>query len=287
VATTTYRRPAHLQDRRIGLIYDLRKVGPRVRARRTEPQGNLDHLIRQAQGVGAPAVEVLHGGSVANANDYHALTDAWLLAGCPDGIGVAIGTRVRANKITEAKAATAAAVHAERITGVLGRVRRLLPADLDVAGQAHTAFDRGYTEARRELARAQLGLLLGQLAQAGLQAPAGAHASLDGVRVETWMLKRKPWEWEISAEPDAEARSIMIEMVGFDRYLTHQGGHVVHEDGTGKLWARGADKGVQVRCPSTGREYFLFVPPTVTTAREAVAWTFGLPAREYHPDQES
>lgn len=54
MAITTFARPAHLTDRRIGLIYDLRKLGPRVRARRTEPQGNLDHLIQQAQDAGAP-----------------------------------------------------------------------------------------------------------------------------------------------------------------------------------------------------------------------------------------
>ncbi len=35
------------------------------------------------------------------------------------------------------------------------------------------------------------------------------------------------------------------------------------------------------------REYFLRVPPTVRTAREAVAWTFGLAADAYRPVNES
>ena len=44
---------------------------------------------------------------------------------------------------------------------------------------------------------------------------------------------------------------------------------------------------VQVADPSTGREYYLRVPPGVNTADEAVAWTFGLSSSEYHPAQES
>jgi len=31
------------------------------------------------------------------------------------------------------------------------------------------------------------------------------------------------------------------------------------------------------------RRYFLRVPPNVRTAHEAVAWTYGLTAREYEP----
>ncbi len=33
--------------------------------------------------------------------------------------------------------------------------------------------------------------------------------------------------------------------------------------------------------------YFLRVPPHIETAKEAVAWTFGLREREYAPEQES
>ena len=33
--------------------------------------------------------------------------------------------------------------------------------------------------------------------------------------------------------------------------------------------------------------YYLRVPPTIETAEEAVAWTFGLNTDEYHPAQES
>jgi hypothetical protein len=35
------------------------------------------------------------------------------------------------------------------------------------------------------------------------------------------------------------------------------------------------------------KDYFLRVPPTMRTAREAVAWTFGLEAEDYKPTQET
>jgi hypothetical protein len=44
---------------------------------------------------------------------------------------------------------------------------------------------------------------------------------------------------------------------------------------------------VAVRCPSTGSEYMLRVPPTTKTAREGVAWTFGLAADAYQPSAQS
>lgn len=35
------------------------------------------------------------------------------------------------------------------------------------------------------------------------------------------------------------------------------------------------------------KDYFLCVPPAMLTCAEAVAWTFGLPAADYHPRQET
>ncbi len=40
---------------------------------------------------------------------------------------------------------------------------------------------------------------------------------------------------------------------------------------------------VHVTCPSTGHEYLLRVPPTMTRCDEAVAWTFGMNADKYAP----
>ncbi|MFN3951271.1 MAG: DUF6745 domain-containing protein [Thermaurantimonas sp.] len=44
---------------------------------------------------------------------------------------------------------------------------------------------------------------------------------------------------------------------------------------------------VKVTCPSTGRNYMLCVPPHLTTAREAVAWTFGKRPEDYNPTDET
>ena len=37
----------------------------------------------------------------------------------------------------------------------------------------------------------------------------------------------------------------------------------------------------------TVKDYFLRVPPTSETPRQAVAWTFGVEANEYYPTVES
>ena len=44
---------------------------------------------------------------------------------------------------------------------------------------------------------------------------------------------------------------------------------------------------VLVKCPSTGRNYVLRVPPSIRTAREAVAWTFNIAADKYQPIAQS
>ena len=73
---------------------------------------------------------------------------------------------------------------------------------------------------------------------------------------------------------------------------------ILHEDDFGRLWDGGLDAGgqpiraVQVvnatpEADGSFRHYFLRVPPDVHTAREAVAWTFGLEASEYAPVKEA
>jgi len=37
----------------------------------------------------------------------------------------------------------------------------------------------------------------------------------------------------------------------------------------------------------TRKVYFLRVPPTIITAKEAVAWTFDQPGEEYNPLEET
>jgi hypothetical protein len=67
---------------------------------------------------------------------------------------------------------------------------------------------------------------------------------------------------------------------------------IVHRDETAQLLRVGegerAIAAVRVRDATHPRRiYVLRVPPTCTTAREAVAWTFGMTADEYQPIAQS
>ena len=62
----------------------------------------------------------------------------------------------------------------------------------------------------------------------------------------------------------------------------------VHNDEINRIFGRVRIlKYVQVKDPSTTREYFLPVPSTMKTAKGAVAWTFHLKEEEYEPQKES
>lgn len=97
----------------------------------------------------------------------------------------------------------------------------------------------------------------------------------------------------IGAESNAELRRVMLEHFGYDRYLREAGAQARHKDETGTLWhlpLAGDEPLVMVEVVNatpepdgTSRIYWLRVPPTVRTAREGVAWTFGLEATDYHP----
>ncbi|MBU2670872.1 hypothetical protein KOI35_45960 [Actinoplanes bogorensis] len=97
----------------------------------------------------------------------------------------------------------------------------------------------------------------------------------------------------ITAETNAELRRVMLEHFGYDRYLRGAGARALHQDETGTLWhlpLPGDEPLVMVEVVNatpepdgTSRIYWLRVPPTTTTAREGVAWTFNLTADEYHP----
>jgi hypothetical protein len=98
---------------------------------------------------------------------------------------------------------------------------------------------------------------------------------------------------QIHAERNVEVRRVMVERYGQDRFLWEGGAKQIHQDDYGTLYRRdlpGDEPLVMVKVVNstpepTGefRDYFLRVPPTMRTAREAVAWTFDVPADEYAP----
>jgi hypothetical protein len=102
---------------------------------------------------------------------------------------------------------------------------------------------------------------------------------------------------DVLAEPDVEVRRIMIDRVGPERLVRDGGARRVAEDETGILWRLDLAEDeplvcVEVTDASAGpgnafRRYVLRVPPDVRTAREAVAWTFGVDTGEYRPAIET
>ncbi|WP_443063854.1 DUF6745 domain-containing protein [Streptomyces sp. NBC_00659] len=101
----------------------------------------------------------------------------------------------------------------------------------------------------------------------------------------------------IRDEENAELRRVMLEYYGYDRYLDESGAVPVHRDETGVLWRvelAGDEDVVMVEVVNstpepdgTNRTYWLRVPPTTRTAREGVAWTFGLAAEAYEPSRQT
>lgn len=101
----------------------------------------------------------------------------------------------------------------------------------------------------------------------------------------------------IRREDNAELRRVMLEIYGYDRYLAEVGARPLHRDATGVLWRielPGDEPVVMVEVLNSTpepdgsvRTYWLRVPPSTRTAREGVAWTFGLGEAEYHPARET
>lgn len=101
----------------------------------------------------------------------------------------------------------------------------------------------------------------------------------------------------IREEENAELRRVMLEHYGYERYLQESGAQPVHRDETGVLWRIALDGDEPVvmvevvnstpEPDGTHRTYWLRVPPRVRTAREGVAWTFGVDADAYHPERET
>ena len=57
----------------------------------------------------------------------------------------------------------------------------------------------------------------------------------------------------------------------------------IQQDDYGRLYETPVGRYVRVVCPSTDRVYLLRVPPDTATAKQAVAWTFGLSEVVYSP----
>ena len=102
---------------------------------------------------------------------------------------------------------------------------------------------------------------------------------------------------EILSERNTELRRVMVERIGFEKFLREVKAEVLETDrdrgGERKLLrVPFADDEpivvVSVRCPSTDRQYLVRVPPDTRTCHQAVAWTAGFDnPDDYAPIEET
>jgi hypothetical protein len=135
-----------------------------------------------------------------------------------------------------------------------------------------------------------------------LHAPAGpalawpdgfAHYAWKGVPVPRWMIER-PEAIElprIEREPDLALRHCMVDIFTAERFIRRGYAEKVGEDETGILWQHlwrrgGVWAAVEVvngtpEPDLTRKRYYLQVPGNLRSARQAVAWTYGMTEQEY------
>lgn len=117
-----------------------------------------------------------------------------------------------------------------------------------------------------------------------------------GVHVPAWVIERPVEEWtraDFFDEHNIEVRRVIQERMG-ERFVWEIGARFVDAGPRGTLYEVDLPgdpdrvaRYLLVADPSTGRDYYLRVPPRVQTAAEAAAWTFGLTATEYQPARET
>jgi len=115
---------------------------------------------------------------------------------------------------------------------------------------------------------------------------AGAALRWRGVRVDERIAfhPEQLTAKEALAEPNAELRRVMIERMGYLRFAQEAKAEVLDKDqdvgGPRQLLAIDLQQdeplvGLSCHCPSTGRQYFLRVPPKMKTCHQAAAWMAG------------
>jgi hypothetical protein len=102
---------------------------------------------------------------------------------------------------------------------------------------------------------------------------------------------------QIQSEWNVELRRVMLERFGTERYLRESWSRFRGKDEYGTLWESPVPHDEPLVMVEVGnatpepdgtfKTYFLRVPPSMRTPREAIAWTFGMAEGEYAPDVQS
>jgi hypothetical protein len=123
--------------------------------------------------------------------------------------------------------------------------------------------------------------------------------AIHGVRVpeDVIMSPHALTAHRITEEKNTEVRRVMLDRFGTSRYLIEIGAKQIHADDYGTLYrAEISDDEPLVmvkvvnstpESDNTYKDYWLRVPPTVKTARQAVAWTFEAETKDYAPVAQS
>ncbi|HEX5316900.1 MAG TPA: hypothetical protein VFX22_09650 [Candidatus Kapabacteria bacterium] len=104
---------------------------------------------------------------------------------------------------------------------------------------------------------------------------------------------------EIMQEQNTEIRRVLIERFGWERYIRESDARVLDTSERGSLMMLPMPQGDRNEAPEairvlrvqnstpepdgTRKNYFIRVPPDITTANAAVAWSFGMGEKEYAP----
>jgi hypothetical protein len=98
---------------------------------------------------------------------------------------------------------------------------------------------------------------------------------------------------EVLTETNVERRRVMLERLGYERFLADVSMEVLHQDrdpgGVRRLLRVPMSNDeplvcLDVQCPSTGRRYLIRVPPDMRTCHQAAAWIAGFDdPQKYHP----
>ena len=128
-----------------------------------------------------------------------------------------------------------------------------------------------------------------------------AVAYPDGWQIHAWHGTRVPLEWiedrdtvDVSlclTHPNVEQRRALCEILGWERVLAQLAPRTIHADADPQIGTllevdlpdAGRSRFVRVRC-GTGRDFVLPVPVEMQTARQAVAWTYGMDEDDYRPE---
>ena len=118
-----------------------------------------------------------------------------------------------------------------------------------------------------------------------------------GVGVSDWVIEQPDLvRLPMISEHSGFEQQVLLERYGCERFIRDLGSEV-HSDDWGKLWRASLlldEPLVMVQVLNASpepdgrfKDYFLRVPPSVRSAREAVAWTFGASARSYEPEVQT